>query len=82
MTLNLGTGSGLSVLQLIAAFERNSGVRVPYKVVDRRPGDVASCYADATAAQRVLGWFATRTVDEMCADTWCWQNQNPRGFKV
>lgn len=82
LTLNLGTGSGLSVLQLIAAFERNSGVRVPYKVVDRRPGDVASCYADATAAQRVLGWFATRTVDEMCADTWCWQSQNPRGFKA
>jgi UDP-glucose 4-epimerase len=81
LTLNLGTGSGLSVLQLIAAFERNSGLRVPYKVVNRRQGDVASCYADVSASQRILGWVASRTIDDICTDTWRWQSQNPCGFK-
>ncbi|MER2190049.1 MAG: UDP-glucose 4-epimerase GalE [Solibacillus sp.] len=67
---NLGTGQGTSVLQLVQAFEKVNGVRVPYKIVARRPGDIASCYADATKAKQELGWVAKRGIEEMCEDAW------------
>jgi UDP-glucose 4-epimerase len=77
---NLGTGNGLSVLQLVAAFEKASGKKVPYKLVPRRPGDAASAYADPTLAKMDLGWKAERGVDEICRDAWRWQSQNPTGY--
>jgi len=80
LTVNLGTGRGSSVLELIQAFERASGRPVPYEVVARRPGDVAACYADPTLAERTIGWKATRDLDRMCADSWRWQVANPNGF--
>ncbi|XP_059055737.1 UDP-glucose 4-epimerase isoform X2 [Achroia grisella] len=79
--VNLGTGTGYSVLQMIAAFESASGRRVPYKVVGRRAGDVAANYADVSLSHKLLGWRATRTLEDMCADTWRWQSNNPNGFK-
>ncbi|MFT3805161.1 MAG: UDP-glucose 4-epimerase GalE [Burkholderiaceae bacterium] len=79
-TVNLGTGRGYSVLEMIRAFERASGREVPYRVVARRPGDIAECYADPSAAQSLLGWRASRGIDEMCADAWRWQSGNPQGF--
>ncbi len=79
-TWNLGTGHGTSVLELVAAFSRACGHDLPYEIVDRRPGDVAASYADATRAEAELGWRATRTVDDMCVDTWRWQSQNPHGY--
>lgn len=81
LTVNLGTGQGYSVLEMVQSFERCSGRSVPYKVVGRRPGDIASCYADPTLANELLGWRATRDIDEMCADTWRWQSQNPAGYE-
>jgi UDP-glucose 4-epimerase len=80
VTVNLGTGRGYSVLEMIRAFEKASGRQVPYEVVPRRPGDIAECYADPARAQQLLGWQAGRGVDEMCADQWRWQSQNPRGY--
>jgi len=80
LTINLGTGRGSSVLELVHAFERASGRPVPYEIVARRPGDVAACYADPTLAERTIGWKATRNLDQMCADTWRWQVANPNGF--
>ncbi|MDX9874922.1 MAG: UDP-glucose 4-epimerase GalE [Spongiibacteraceae bacterium] len=77
---NLGTGTGYSVLQMVAAFEKASGRRIPYKLVDRRPGDVASCFADPSYAARELGWRAERGLDEMTRDSWRWQSQNPDGY--
>ncbi|HWA16786.1 MAG TPA: UDP-glucose 4-epimerase GalE [Gemmatimonadales bacterium] len=77
---NLGTGVGLSVLQLVAALEKASGRKVPYKIVPRRPGDAASCYADPSLAKLDLGWVAQRGVDEICRDAWRWQSQNPTGY--
>lgn len=77
---NLGTGVGLSVLQLVSAFEKASGQKVPYRIVPRRPGDAASCYADATLAKTDLGWVAERGVEEICRDAWRWQSQNPTGY--
>jgi UDP-glucose 4-epimerase len=81
VTVNLGTGRGYSVLEMVRAFEKASGRPVPYEIVARRPGDVAECYADPALAQRLLGWRAARGVDEMCADQWRWQSQNPRGYE-
>ena len=78
---NLGTGRGYSVLEMIAAFEKASGRRIPYEIIGRRPGDVATSYADPSKAERELGWKAERAVDAMCADSWRWQSQNPRGFE-
>jgi UDP-glucose 4-epimerase len=80
-TVNLGTGRGHSVLEVVAAFERASGRPVPYRVAPRRAGDVAQCWADVTLAARLLGWQARHTLDEMCADAWRWQRQNPRGYR-
>lgn len=77
---NLGTGEGTSVLRSIRAFEEASGRPVPYEVVDRRPGDIATCYADPSAAQRDLDWKAARSVAEACADAWRWQCANPHGL--
>jgi len=79
-TVNLGTGQGYSVLDVVAAYERASGRPVPYDLVPRRPGDVAACYADPATAKAKLGWVATRGLDQMCADSWRWQQQNPNGF--
>jgi UDP-glucose 4-epimerase len=79
LTVNLGTGRGYSVLELICAYERASGRRVPYEFVARRPGDVAACYADVTLAQETLGWVARRDLAAMCADSWRWQGMNPNG---
>src|SRR5512138_543694 len=79
-TVNLGTGSGVSVLQLVKAFERASGREVPYAIVGRRDGDVAEVYADPSRAQALLGWRAELDVDAMCRDAWRWQEMNPRGY--
>ena len=78
---NLGTGKGTSVLDLVKAFERVNGVKVPYKVTPRRPGDIATCYSDPHKAEAVLHWKTEKTVDDMCRDTWRWQTQNPNGFE-
>jgi UDP-glucose 4-epimerase len=77
---NLGTGQGYSVLDMVAAFERACGKPIPYQIVGRRPGDVSEAYADPSWAQRQLGWRAQKGVDEMCADVWRWQSQNPNGY--
>lgn len=78
--INLGTGKGYSVLEIVSAFEKASGIKIPYKIVDRRPGDIGSCYADPRKALEVLGWKAEKNIEEMCVDTWRWQKQNPDGF--
>ncbi len=81
MTVNLGTGRGISVLELVETFERVNGLAVPRTLTDRRPGDVAVCYAHASLAHRVLGWSAHRTLEEMCRDAWRWQQANPHGYR-
>ena len=80
LTVNLGTGQGYSVLDVIKAFEQASGKAVPHQIVARRPGDVAACYADPSLARELLGWSATRDLAQMCADTWRWQSRNPQGY--
>jgi len=80
MTINLGTGNGYSVLDMVKAFEKASGQKVPYNIVGRRSGDIATCYADPAYAKEVLGWSAQYGVDEMCEDAWRWQSQNPNGY--
>lgn len=79
---NLGTGKGLSVLQMVEAFKKASGKDIPYEIVDRRPGDIASCYADASLALKELNWSATKDVNAMCKDTWNWQSKNPNGYQT
>jgi len=79
--INLGTGRGHSVLEVVRSFEAASGRVVPYEIVDRRPGDVATCYADASRARALLGWEARRSLEVMCADAWRWQSANPDGFR-
>ncbi len=79
---NLGTGQGYSVLDMVKAYEKAAGSRVPFKFAARRPGDVAACYADPGKANRELGWKAERDVDTMCRDTLKWQTQNPQGFRT
>jgi UDP-glucose 4-epimerase len=80
VTFNLGTGRGYSVLEMIAAFEAASSRRIPYRIVGRRPGDVASSYADPSRAQAEMGWAARRFLDDICRDAWKWQSQNPNGY--
>ncbi len=80
LTVNLGTGQGTSVLELVQAFERASGRPIPYDIVPRRPGDIASCYADPSRAEALLGWRARRGLEAMCADSWRWQTSNPSGY--
>ncbi|MEW5781432.1 MAG: UDP-glucose 4-epimerase GalE [Pseudomonadota bacterium] len=80
LTVNLGTGRGYSVLEMVKAFEAASGRKVPYRIAPRRPGDVATCYADPTLAAELLGWRAEKDLAAMCADAWRWQSANPDGF--
>ncbi|MGQ7414172.1 UDP-glucose 4-epimerase GalE [Streptococcus suis] len=80
-TYNLGSGQGTSVLELVQAFEKVNGVPVPYKIVDRRPGDVATCYANADKALDELDWKTEKTIEDMCRDTWNWQSKNPNGYE-
>jgi UDP-glucose 4-epimerase len=79
--INLGTGQGYSVLEMVKAAEKASGKAVPYEVTPRRPGDIATCYADPAGAARLLGWQARRGLEQMCADAWRWQEQNPEGYR-
>ncbi|SFI62998.1 UDP-glucose 4-epimerase GalE [Nitrosomonas sp. Nm34] len=79
--INVGTGKGTSVLELVNAFEHASGVKIPYKITDRRPGDIAACYADPSLAHSLLGWQAQKSLKDACADSWRWQSDNPNGYK-
>lgn len=79
--INLGSGKGYSVLEVIHAFEKASGQKIPYKIVERRPGDISVSYADASIANKELGWIATKNMDDMCADTWRWTQNNPTGYE-
>jgi UDP-glucose 4-epimerase len=81
LVVNLGTGRGCSVLEMVRAFEEASGQKIPCQVVDRRPGDIAACYADPSLAQHLLGWKARRTLSDMCMDAWRWQSGNPEGYR-
>lgn len=78
---NLGTGVGYSVLDMVKAFGKAVGRPIPYEIVDRRPGDVPACYADCSKAKKELHWEAKKTLDDMCADSWRWQSQNPNGYE-
>ena len=78
--INLGTGTGYSVLDIVHTFERVNGVKVPYQIVPRRPGDIAECWADPKKATELLGWQAEKTLEDMCRDSWRWQTQNPNGY--
>lgn len=81
VTYNLGTGRGYSVLEVVEAFEEASGREIPYQITDRRPGDIAECYADPSKAEKELGWEAERDIYEMCRDAWNWQSKNPDGYE-
>jgi len=81
LIVNVGTGKGYSVLDVIKAFEKASGKKIPYKIVDRRAGDVASVYADPSYAKKMLNWEAKRDLNQMCEDAWRWQSKNPNGYK-
>jgi len=80
MTYNLGTGQGSSVLQVVAAFQAATGIKIPYEIVDRRPGDVVAAYADPSKAKEELGWIAQFNLADMCRDGWNWQQKNPAGY--
>ena len=82
LTVNLGTGTGYSVLDMVSAFEQASGRKVAYRIAPRRPGDIAACYADSSLANELLGWRAERGLEEMCVDAWRWQNGNPEGYGI
>jgi UDP-glucose 4-epimerase len=79
--VNLGTGVGYSVLDIVKTFERVNGVKIPYRIMDRRPGDAAAYYADPSLAAKMLGWRAEKGLEDMCRDTWRWQKQNPNGYR-
>jgi len=81
VTYNLGTGHGYSVLDVVKAFSKACGKEINYAIVDRRPGDIACCYADPSLAEKELGWKAERGIEKMCADTWNWQSKNPNGYR-
>jgi UDP-glucose 4-epimerase len=81
LKVNLGTGNGYSVLEIVMAFEKASGKEIPYQITERRMGDIASCYADPSYAEEKLGWKAECDLNEMCEDVWRWQNNNPDGYK-
>ena len=78
---NLGTGTGYSVLDMVKAFEKASGVAIPYQIVDRRPGDIGTVYASPDKSAQLLGWKAQYTLEDMCRDTWAWQSKNPMGYE-
>ncbi|NOU70906.1 UDP-glucose 4-epimerase GalE [Paenibacillus sp. LMG 31458] len=77
---NLGTGRGYSVVEMVSAFEKVIGRRIPYRITDRRPGDIGICYSDPSKAERELGWIAEKGIEEMCLDAWRWQSNNPCGY--
>jgi UDP-glucose 4-epimerase len=77
---NLGTGSGVSVLDMVKAFNEANGLNLPYKIVERRPGDIATCYADPARSERMLGWKAEKNLQDMVRDSWNWQSKNPMGY--
>ncbi|MBQ3072567.1 MAG: GDP-mannose 4,6-dehydratase, partial [Oscillospiraceae bacterium] len=79
---NLGTGEGYSVLDMVHAFENANGLKIPYEITDRRPGDVAECYADPSRSEAELGWKAQYSLEKMCRDSWNWQKNNPNGFEA
>ena len=79
--INLGTGTGYSVFDVIHAFEKANGVKIPYVITERRPGDIDECYADPTKARELLGWKAEKTLYDMCRDSWNWQKNNPNGYE-
>ena len=81
LTVNLGTGQGYSVMDVLKAYSEVVGRPIPYQVVERRAGDIATCYADPSLAEKLLGWKASRTLGQMCADSWRWQSQNPMGYE-
>jgi UDP-glucose 4-epimerase len=81
MTINLGTGTGYSVKDMVKAFEKVSGKEVPFCIAPRRAGDIAKCYADPSYAKKILGWEAKQNIEEMCEDSWRWQSQNPNGYE-
>lgn len=78
---NLGTGRGYSVMEVVTAFEKANGLKIPYEIAPRRLGDIAEQYSDASKAQRELGWTAKRSLEDMCRDSWNWQKNNPKGFE-
>jgi UDP-glucose 4-epimerase len=78
---NLGTGTGYSVLDMVNTFSTVNAVPVPYTIVERRPGDIATCYADPAKSAEVLGWKATHNLEDMCRDSWNWQSKNPMGYE-
>ena len=78
---NLGTGNGVSVLELVKSFEKANDITIPYDIKPRRPGDIATCYADATKAKKELGWEAKHDIVDMCRDSWNWQKNNPNGYE-
>ncbi len=80
VTFNLGTGRGYSVMEVVAAFEKASGRKIPYKITPRRPGDIPACFSDPSKAEKELGWKARRGIEEMCVDSWRWQSKNPKGY--
>ena len=82
LTINLGTGKGYSVLEVVEAFQKASQKTLKYKIVQRRAGDIAKCFANPSLAKEILGWNATKTIDEMCQDAWRWQSMNPNGYKL
>ena len=79
--INLGTGVGYSVLDMVKAFEKANGIQIPYRIAPRRPGDIATCYADPTKARELLHWTAAKTLEDMCRDSWRWQKNNPNGYR-
>ena len=79
--INLGTGNGYSVLQIVKAFEKASNKNIPYKIQSRRSGDIASCYANSNKAKKLLNWETIKNIDDMCIDTWNWQSKNPNGYE-
>ena len=81
LTVNLGTGKGYSVLEMVDAYEKASRKKIPYAIVERRAGDIAKCYADPSYAKEMLGWSAEKELREMCEDSWRWQSMNPNGYK-
>ena len=81
LTYNLGTGRGYSVLEMVHAFAEAADKNIPYRIVERRPGDIASCYADPSKAERELSWKAVQDINAMCIDTWRWQTKNPNGYE-
>lgn len=81
LVVNLGTGIGYSVLDMVKAFEKASDKKVPYKIVERRSGDIAMCYSDPTFAKAIINWEAKKIIEDMCADSWRWQSKNPNGYE-